>query len=1700
MKKLFTFIFLLLSIGAFAQAYNNEWIDFSKTYYKFKIATNGLYRIPQSVISNAGLGGVLAQNFQLFRNGKEVPVYVTGSNPAAPLGSADYIEFWGQRNDGAPDNPLYRSPSYQHTQYYSLETDTAVYFLVENTSGNAFHYVDSANNVTGSLLTPETSFQYTAGSYFKSIYGIPNPGFAQVVGEYIYSSSYDIGEFWATDAIGPGGPFSDTKNNLFVYAGAGAPDASIKYGMVGTADNARTVQVTVNGTPVDNESLTSFADLLTTKTVPLSLIAGNSATVSFANNSSNSTDRMVVSFYELTYARQWNFGGQTNFAFQLPAKTSGYLLNIAGFAISGGIQPVLYDITGGARYTGVVSGGNVSFALPGLGSTHSYILVNEDNSTVRTVTSLTPKRFVDYSQSANQGNYIIISSPTVYTGSNGNNPVIDYKNYRSSVAGGSFAVNVYDIDELVDQFAFGIKKHPISIQNFLRYAKAKFAAKPQYVLLIGHGMLYSDYYYYSELAHDPLADRLNLIPTFGNPGSDNKLSASNGVDAVPGIPIGRLSVVSGAEIEAYLSKVKEYEQVQATAPNTIDGRLWMKNVLHVTGVSEPYLGTILCNYMTSYQSIIADTLYGANVSTLCDGNASAVTQVPTGFVSALFNNGFSMLNYFGHSSNAALGYDLDNPNAYNNAGKYPLFYLNGCDAGDYFVYDPFRFSTNKTLSKNYMLAPEKGAIAVIASTHFSIVNYLNILLYGLYNYMDGSDYGKPIGILEKDALQQLINVAPGDFFARQHAEQMSTHGDPFLKLNQSALADYDVEASQVLINPSFVSVSNTSFTVKARFYNLGKAVPDSITILITRKYPNGASDILLKKKIRGIRYVDSVSISVPVVPLRDKGQNYITVTINSDNNVPEVTTANNSVTSGVFVYEDEASPIYPYNYAIINTNSQKLYASTADPLSPVAQYVMELDTTTFFNSANKISKNVTSVGGVLEFDPATTYSDSVINYWRVSKVPTSSTDTYKWNNFSFTYMNPSYSSVGSNQSHFFQHTESTLNGLVLDTASRQFKFSTITNVLNVKCGAFPDAAPEAADNSILINGNGNIIQSVCGISTILIDVFDQNTFHPWYNAPEGTPGRYGSLSPCGPTREHSFIYNILDPVQRGSAVQMLDAIPNGNYVVIRNCSGNDPSTNTYASTWKGDTSFLGSGNSIYARLLGQGFTNIDSFYRPRAFIFLYQKNNPANFAPRSKFSEGTSDKINLIANYINPDSVGSVTSPTFGPVKKWKEMHWRGASIEAPSTDSVQLQVVGIDTLGNPSPPLFTLGTTTQDLDISGVSAAHYPYMQLKMTVRDTTNATPYQLKYWRLNFDPVPEGALAPNIFFQAKDTLQLGELLNFGIGFKNVSPLAFDSMVIKMNIVDKSNVTHSIILPKMKPLISGDTLKIVYTIDTKSYPGANTIYLEVNPNNNQPEQYHFNNFVYKTFYVNSENRNPNLDVTFDNVHILDNDIVSSKPHIQIKLSSQSQYVLLTDTSSLSIKLKYPDGSIHSYSFNNDTVRFTPATAGSNNTATVDFNPAFLKQYNPDGDTYELIVSGKDALGNTAGISPYRIDFKVITKAMISNMLNYPNPFTTSTAFVFTITGSDVPQNIKIQILTITGKIVREITKEELGPLHVGRNITEFKWNGTDMYGARLANGVYLYHVVTNLNGKSLDKYKASGDNTDKYFNNGYGKMYLMK
>ena len=148
------------------------------------------------------------------------------------------------------------------------------------------------------------------------------------------------------------------------------------------------------------------------------------------------------------------------------------------------------------------------------------------------------------------------------------------------------------------------------------------------------------------------------------------------------------------------------------------------------------------------------------------------------------------------------------------------------------------------------------------------------------------------------------------------------------------------------------------------------------------------------------------------------------------------------------------------------------------------------------------------------------------------------------------------------------------------------------------------------------------------------------------------------------------------------------------------------------------------------------------------------------------------------------------------------------------------------------------------------------------------------------------------------------------------------------------------------------------------------------------------------------------------------------------------------------------------------------------------------------------------DASGNhssnenryTAGGSiffDYKMSFQVINKSMITNVLNYPNPFTSSTRFVFTITGSELPDYLTIQIMTVRGIVVKEVTKEELGPLHIGTNITEYAWDGRDKYGSPLGNGVYFYRVITRLDNKKMD---AMSESYDQYFKKGIGKMVLVR
>jgi hypothetical protein len=1708
MKKLITILLLSISITGIAQQYNNEWIDYSKTYYKFKVGATGLYRISQSALP-AAINSTPAQNFQLWRNGKQVVLYTSIASGTLPTNG--FIEFWGEKNDGVPDKALYRDPSYQLNDRMSLQTDTAAYFLTVNpnptVSNPNLRYADGLNDGIQGSLSLETSFLYPKRFDFKEQI---NRGLGESVGERVTSSSYDQGEGWGTRDIYAVSPYNFSAASLYP-----APTGNVTISMAvdGVAYNSRNVSLRMNGVAYIDQLLNTQNNVVFSNTAPIAASAILGGTNNFIIKldtiigvPDNLSNRISASYVELKYPRLYNFTGVSNFTFSLPANAQGNYIEIPVANFSG-TSPVLFDATNLKRYVAVLSGTTYRFKLQGSTVDRDLILVNEDASNASNVSSFAQRNFINFSLPANQAAYMIVSHKLLFgDGVSTTNPVVQYKQYRQSLAGGSFDAKIYDIDELVDQFAFGIKKHPVSIKNFVRFAKQTFTVPPTYMFIIGKGTTYEEYCYHESSAY---IEQLNLVPTWGWPASD-ALMVSPGIDPFPSLNIGRLSVVNQQEVSIYLDKIKSYELQKVNASQNIAGKAWMKQVVHVAGSNDPIIKPFLVFALEGYKQIIQKPLFGGYVA---DFTSTATPDV-INILKSTLHNGTALVTYFGHSAATQLDYQMENPYDYNNPDKYPLFLLNGCNAGNFFDYDISRLTNITSFSEKFVLAQQRGAIGVVASTHFGLTNYLDNYSTNFYKSLSGAGYNASVSKNMQDAIVGLSSYASFNYLtSRMHAEQFLLHGDPALKIYASAEPDFTVEQQTVSISPSVISLNDAKFTLKANLYNIGKApngANDSLSVLIKWKHGNGSTDTVFNKKIKPLLWLDSLVMDLNIDQLRDGGNNTITVTVDNANAFTELSEINNTVNKDFVIFVDNAKPIYPYNYSIINKSVSKLYASTASSV-PVAigkTYEMQMDTTDLFSSAFKITRTVSSTGGLLEFDPQITYKDSTVYYWRVAPVPASG--PYIWSTSSFVYLNGT--ETGFNQSHLYQHLKSDISRMNLDNASRKWEYKKVSHGITLEQSIYP-YTNEDAHFSIKVDGN-LAAQSACLGHSLIFSVFDPITLMPWYNqaqpdtVPNGAPGFYmGSASSnCQPNRRWNFEFSYLTAADRKKMADFMDAVPAGYIITARLNLDQDAngvfSNEPFAPTWKNDQLVYGVGNTAYDKLKAAGFSDFDQYNRPRTWVFVYQKNT-ASFTPQWAFSNDSTDMALVNAIVDITDTLGYVTSPAFGPAAAWKQLKWRGSSLETPSGDVPTVDVIGINNSGTETTLFSNLNLTQQDFNISSVSAASYPFIKLKMTNLDRTKLTPYQLRYWRLIADMVPEGALAPNIKYSFKDSLEVGEQLNFSIAFKNISDVNFskDSITVQLKVVDKNNSSTTLFAPRIKKPAPGDTTTFNASIATKNFTGINTLSVDINPNNDQPEQYHFNNFLLKNFYVGADKTNPLVDVTFDGVHILNGDIVSAKPAVRIKLKDESKFLALTDTAGVTVQLRYPNGTLKHFKYGTDTLRFTPATlTGGDNSALVDFTPTLTE----DG-VYELIVKGKDMSENTVGTNDYTVTFNVYNKPAITEVFNYPNPFTTSTAFVFTLTGSQLPSNIRIQVLTITGKVVKEINKDELGPIRIGRNITEYKWDGTDMYGQKLGNGVYLYRVITNLNGNSLDKFTirdGSGDkvDTDKFFKAGYGKMYLMR
>ena len=129
----------------------------------------------------------------------------------------------------------------------------------------------------------------------------------------------------------------------------------------------------------------------------------------------------------------------------------------------------------------------------------------------------------------------------------------------------------------------------------------------------------------------------------------------------------------------------------------------------------------------------------------------------------------------------------------------------------------------------------------------------------------------------------------------------------------------------------------------------------------------------------------------------------------------------------------------------------------------------------------------------------------------------------------------------------------------------------------------------------------------------------------------------------------------------------------------------------------------------------------------------------------------------------------------------------------------------------------------------------------------------------------------------------------------------------------------------------------------------------------------------------------------------------------------------------------------------------------------------------NLEAGKHTLKVKIWDVYNNS---SEKEIDFIVQEEEelVLDHVLNYPNPFTTSTVFMLEHNQVCQTVDVKISVMTITGKVVKTIMQTVNAE---GFRIDPIAWDGLDEFGDKLAIGTYIYKVEVTAGDKKVDKYE---------------------
>ena len=1235
---------------------------------------------------------------------------------------------------------------------------------------------------------------------------------------------------------------------------------------------------------------------------------------------------------------------------------------------------------------------------------------------INKVNLMEPITFRDITNS--KANYLIISHKLL------SNHIKEYATYRASAQGGKFDTLSVDINLLYDLFTYG-DKNPLAIKRFLSMMLRN--GKPEFVFLIGNAT-------YPQKARKSLADYQNdLVPTLGFPGGDVPFTMGlNGTEShFSSLGIGRLATDNPETVLHYLNKVKEHEA------NPMDA-LWRKNALKMSGGRSVSELTTLKQYTEAFKAMCENGLLGQKVDLL-----SKKTDNPVEFlnVTERVNQGVGMIMMFGHSAagqtDMDIGYCSNDLLGYRNKGKYPLVLINGCDAGDL-------FGSRNSFGTDWINTPNRGAILFLAHSNLGYPSALKSYSDEIYHsqFTDSLLSDKPFGTVLKESINRHLRRFPDNFYATANAQQFTLQGDPAVALFPTQKPDYEVNNTSIFLenmdknNP--LNANSDSLKVGIIISNLGRVSTKKLNINLKRMYANGTVDDFGKQSFSPIYYQDTLYFNVRNDKNLSVGNNRFEVVLDPDNQILEAREDNNSITYEYNFPSANIRILSPREFSIINQKEVNFILQIPS-INGKSAIIIEVDSSRDYNSSFKKTFSGTA-SPLLNWKINLLNQDSTVYYVRTKF----STDKI-WTESSFIYLKNG--TEGFAQNSFPQLAKTTTDNQII-LAGTNWKFPESTVKISAKIYGWNNGKVTAyRGNSVILNDKVLLGDGVC---------------YPWQNFNAVAFNR--NLRPysvlprlvCGYT-PYSVNYLSAEPNDTDLG-DYFSATPAGNYVMVWNSGLVDYSKLTPKNL------------SQFAEI-GVDVAKIQRLSAGSPFFAIGRKGaKKASLEVYPNFDKSPDTEILSVDNFQIKDQFneGTITSPPIGPASEWGNITLKIQS-DDPNNQSFTLDIIGINFQGEET--ILQKNVSTNQLTINTINTKKYPYLKLKLTLKtnEAFGKAP-QLESWFVTYTGVPEGVVAVEQSSKITDKQEY-EDFTANVWFKNISTKNFkDSVTVRQILSNRSLNKSDIKLFKIRALSVNDSVKVSIPIQTAGQTGENTLSVFFNPQT-QPEQIYDNNSIDYNFTVIPDKINPILSVTFDGKQIQNHEIVSANPAIQISLKDENLFRIKTDTLGLEIAIK----SCKKCNFKRVYFK-DPAISWKANQRDNNFIIRYLSKFLTD-DTLTLQVQGRDVAGNLAGMLPYTISFRTIQKQEANSFLVYPNPFELFTKFSFVITGSEVPDEFKIEVFDVQGKTVKIIDQTNQN-LRVGLN--EYIWDGTDISGNKLPSRVYFYRVV--LKNKGVDLLLGSG------------------